>query len=135
MLSLHISQSLYRVEKTGDQNTLKVGRLCVFSVGCMSIWPIGAFPTKYVWERSPMTDFNADSAHCKHLLSINYRSRAIRTKVFIMEQISPFSVSLQNHTLFQENATRASRLEHQMCYHIQEDKAFCQELSVMTFKI
>ena len=35
------------------------------SVGCTTIWPIGAFPTKYVLERSPMIDSNADSAHWK----------------------------------------------------------------------
>lgn len=63
-------------------HTLKDWRSCAFSVGCKTMWPIGAFPTKYVLERSPMTDFNADSAHCKHfrILYISWRKmrRGIR---------------------------------------------------------
>lgn len=55
--------------------TLKDGRSGTFSVGCITIWAKGAFPTKYVWERSPMTDSKADSAHCKHLKPTSYRKK------------------------------------------------------------
>ena len=45
--------------------TLKDGVSFFFSVGGIAIWPIGAFPTKYVWDKSPITDSSADSAHWK----------------------------------------------------------------------
>ena len=47
------------------KNTVKDVEFDWFSVGCTAIWPIGAFPTKYVVDRSPMTFSNADSAHCE----------------------------------------------------------------------
>lgn len=50
------------------------------------------------------------------------------------KQISPCAVSLQIHKPFQENARQAPHWKPHMCYHIQEDKAFCRALYVMTCK-
>lgn len=46
------------------RRTFKDGT-CALSGGGTTICPIGAFPTKYVWERSPRMDVKADSAHCR----------------------------------------------------------------------
>lgn len=64
------SQFMQKNQKSSYNCTLKDVDSGTFSVGWMTICAIGAFPTKYVLERSPMTDSNADSAHCKVLTII-----------------------------------------------------------------
>jgi len=75
------------------------------SVGWTTIWPIGAFPTKYVLERSPMIDSNADSAHCK-IKKVN-REKIQKKKRKAICQRSPCAWCPQIHKLSQENATQA----------------------------
>lgn len=68
-VSIHIILSALSAQATTEKcfrkSTLKDGELVTFSDDSIAIWPIGAFPTKYVWDRSPRTDSNADSAHWK----------------------------------------------------------------------
>jgi hypothetical protein len=61
-------------------STLKDVDPACSSLGWTTIWAIGAFPTKYVLERSPMTDFNADSAHCK----VKFKMLQGKTKISML---------------------------------------------------
>lgn len=65
---------IYRLKPVEDRkkndlqkHTLTDGESGTSSVDCVAIWPMGAFPTKYVCDRSPKIDFNADSAHWKYM--------------------------------------------------------------------
>lgn len=60
-----------------ERDTFKDEESDKFSVACVTIWPIGAFPTKYVCFRSPMTDSKAVSAHWKHIGFV-FKKRRIR---------------------------------------------------------